>query len=176
MEIIGVIGLPGSGKTEISNCAKDRGIPVIIMGDIIRKECLSRGLDPSSDHGSVAKNLREEMGADVVAKLATPLVQAAIKENEVILIDGIRSEEEIGFFRREFKSEFKLIRIECPFEIRLERIKNRNRDNQNVETLEQRDERESIFGVVRAMERADIKINNNGTLEELQLKFLDMIK
>ena len=175
MEIIGVMGLPGSGKTEISNYAKDRGIPVIIMGDIIRKECLSRGLDPSSDHGMVAKNLREEMGADVVAKLATPMVQAAIKKNDVILIDGIRSEEEIEFFRGEFKSEFRLIKIECHFEIRSKRVKNRNRDNQSVETLEQRDERESGFGVVRAMEKADIKINNDGTLEELQLKFLDII-
>jgi dephospho-CoA kinase len=36
MKVIGVVGLPASGKGEFSKIVKGMGIPVVVMGDVIR--------------------------------------------------------------------------------------------------------------------------------------------
>ena len=175
MEIIGVVGLPGSGKTEISNYAHEKDIPVISMGDVIRRECLERGLEPADHHGEIAKKLREELGRDAIAKLTIPLVQGAIEKGNGVVIDGIRSGDEVKAFRKEFGKKFKLLKIESPFELRLKRIGERGRDNPEVETLGQRDDRELEFGLGDAMESAEMGIENIGTIEELYLEISKLI-
>ena len=59
MNVYGFVGLPGSGKSEAAAVARDLGIPVVTMGDVIRQECRDRGLDPATEHGRVAQALRE---------------------------------------------------------------------------------------------------------------------
>ncbi len=44
MRLIGVVGLPGSGKGEFSRCAAELGIPVLVMGDVVRRVAAERGL------------------------------------------------------------------------------------------------------------------------------------
>ncbi|HEX59524.1 MAG TPA: hypothetical protein ENF26_05205, partial [Methanomicrobia archaeon] len=44
MKIIAFVGAPASGKTEAANVARELGIPVISMGDVIREELRRRGL------------------------------------------------------------------------------------------------------------------------------------
>ena len=44
MKVIGVVGLPASGKGEFSKIASGMGIPVIVMGDMIRKAVSEAGL------------------------------------------------------------------------------------------------------------------------------------
>ncbi|PHQ44701.1 hypothetical protein DJ68_17060, partial [Halorubrum sp. C3] len=62
MNVIGTVGLPGSGKGEAANVAEAAGIPVVVMGDVVRAECRRRGLDPAQHHGQMAGTLREEEG------------------------------------------------------------------------------------------------------------------
>ena len=175
MEIIGIVGLPGSGKTEISNYARGKDIPVISMGDVVRRECLDRGLEPGDYHGEIAKKLREELGRGVIAKLTIPLVHGAMGKGNRVVIDGIRSGYEVEAFREEFGKKFKLLKIESPFELRFERIGERGRDNPEVETLKQRDDRELGFGLRDAMESADVGIKNVGTIGELYLEISKLI-
>ena len=175
MDIIGIVGLPGSGKTEISNYARERGIPVISMGDVVRGECLQRGLDPANYHGEIAKRIREELGMDAIAKLTVPLIYEVIENQNKIIVDGIRSGEEVEVFRREFEGKFRLVKVESPFKMRLDRIRDRGRDNPEVETLDERDNRELGFGLKDAMESAEIGIENSGTIDELQLKISKLI-
>ena len=175
MDIIGIVGLPGSGKTEISNYARERGIPVISMGDVIREECLKRGLEPADHHGEVAKKIRDELGNDAIATLTVPLIQKMRKTKNRMVVDGIRSGDEVKVFRREFGEEFKLVRVESSFKLRLERINSRGRDNPEIETLKQRDEKELGFGLKNAMGDADIGIENSGTIEELHLQISKII-
>ena len=47
MRLILVTGMPGSGKTSISNFAKEKGFDTISMGDIIRYIAIQEGLEPS---------------------------------------------------------------------------------------------------------------------------------
>ncbi|NLO77930.1 MAG: AAA family ATPase [Methanomicrobiales archaeon] len=43
MKVIGVVGLPGSGKGEFSRIAGEFEIPVIVMGDSIREYVRTSG-------------------------------------------------------------------------------------------------------------------------------------
>tara|TARA_B110000014_G_scaffold161075_1_gene113517 strand:+ start:214 stop:744 length:531 start_codon:yes stop_codon:yes gene_type:complete len=175
MDIIGIVGLPGSGKTEISNYAREKNIPVISMGDVIREECVKRGLNPADYHGKIAKKIREELGMDAIAKLTVPLIYEVIENENKIVVDGIRSGEEVEVFRREFEGKFRLVKIESPFKMRLDRVRDRGRDNPEIETLSERDDRELGFGLKDAMESAEIGIENSGTIEELQFKISKLI-
>ncbi|HMK16072.1 MAG TPA: dephospho-CoA kinase, partial [Methanomicrobiales archaeon] len=37
MRVIGVVGYPASGKGEFSRIAAAAGIPVVVMGDVVRR-------------------------------------------------------------------------------------------------------------------------------------------
>ncbi|MDY6818934.1 MAG: AAA family ATPase [Halobacteriales archaeon] len=168
MTVIGLVGLPGSGKSEAAAVAEELDIPVITMGDVIRAECRDRGLDPEEHHGRVAQALREENGPAAIADRSIPLIREALATDEVVLVDGIRSDVEVDRFVEAFGEDFTLVSIEAPFETRADRIDARGRDkgaDEGGESLAERDERELGFGMGDAMEQADLVIENTDTLE-----------
>jgi dephospho-CoA kinase len=166
MKVIGVVGLPASGKGEFSNIAAGMGIPVIVMGDMIRRAVSEAGLEPDdTNFGATANRLRAEGGMDAVARLCIPEIQK--QSAPLVLVDGIRGDAEVALFRHHF-SGFVLIRIDSSFENRLARIAARARsdDFTSPEALRNRDEREMKWGLLNAMKSADLHISNEGSLEE----------
>lgn len=171
MSVLGFVGLPGSGKSEAATVAEDHDIPVVTMGDVIRAECRERGLDPATEHGRVAQALREENGPGAIAERSLPMIESELETSETVVVDGIRSDVEVDRFEERFGERFQLVRIDAPFETRKERLNLRGRDvggDDGGETLADRDEREREFGMDAAMERADLTINNTGTLAEFR--------
>jgi dephospho-CoA kinase len=169
MTVIGTVGLPGSGKSEAATVAAELSIPVVTMGDVIREACRDRGLDPATHHGEVAQALREENGPGAIADRSLPIIQAALEDNETVVVDGIRSDTEVEIFEDAFGDDFVLVSIEAPFELRAKRLDLRGRDASEAEggeSLEHRDERELGFGMGEAMAQADLTIENTGTLEQ----------
>ena len=167
MQVIGIVGMPGSGKSEAAAVAREAGVPVVTMGDVIRAECRDRGLDPAECHGQVATALREEHGPAAVAERSLPLIEAALEESATVLVDGIRSDVEVEAFQAAFGEDFLLVSIEAPFEVRAARLADRGRDKpaaEGGEDLAERDERELGFGMGRAMDEADLVIENVDSL------------
>ena len=171
MRVIGTVGLPGSGKGEAAAVASDLDIPVVTMGDVVRAETGARGLDPYTDHGSVAKALREEEGPAAIATRSLPMIESYLESHDRVLVDGLRSGTEVEAFEERFDDEFVLLSVEAPFDLRAQRLSGRGRDTTEAdggEGLRERDERERGFGMDDAMERADVRIENTGTLEEFR--------
>jgi len=162
MNVIGTVGLPGSGKGEAADVAEAAGIPVVVMGDVIRAECRRRGLDPAEHHGRIAGALREEEGDDAIAARTLPRIREAAVESDrgdTVLVDGLRSTVELERFREAFGDDFTLVAIRAPFEIRAERLGERGRDDSDADTaaLRERDEREIDLGLGETLERADVE-------------------
>jgi dephospho-CoA kinase len=138
------------------------------MGDVIRAECRRRGLDPAEHHGRMAGTLREEEGDDAIATRTLPLIReaAADGERDTVLVDGLRSTVELERFREAFGDDFTLVAVRAPFEIRAERLDDRGRDesDSDLEALRERDAREIELGLGETLERADVEIDNTGTL------------
>ena len=79
MNVIGTVGLPGSGKGEAANVAEAADIPVVVMGDVIRAECRRRGLDPAQHHGRIAGALRERDDREIELGLGETLERADVE-------------------------------------------------------------------------------------------------
>jgi len=175
MTVIGIVGLPGSGKSEAAAVAETLGVPVVTMGDVIRQACRDRGLDPATHHGEVAQALREEGGPAAIADRSLPMIRDALDENDTVLVDGIRSGTEVERFEEAFGDDFLLVNVYAPFELRNERITTRGRDNADAESLRERDERERGFGMDDAIERADVTVENTGSLESFQEEIEELL-
>ncbi|MEF8856432.1 MAG: AAA family ATPase [Haloplanus sp.] len=167
MKVLGTVGLPGSGKSEAAAVAREAGIPVVTMGDVIREACRDRGLDPAEHHGSVARSLREEEGEAAIAERSLPHIRSALDGSETVLVDGLRSPAEVERFEDAFGDAFVLVSIEAPFETRAERLADRGRDDSDVDrtALRAREERELGFGMGEVMDEADVTIANTGSLD-----------
>ena len=165
MKILGFCGLPGSGKSTAIEAIADLG-KIVTMGDVIRDEAKKRNIEPSGENlGKLAKELRELGGPSAIAKKCIESIKNL--DDEIIIIDGVRSFYEVDEFRKEWK--FPLIAIELSDQERFKRLYERNRsdDPKSIEELQERDKREVRFGLKEVINKADHKIENNSTVEEL---------
>jgi dephospho-CoA kinase len=168
MKVLGIVGMPGSGKGEFSAIAAEMGIPVVVMGDVIREEVRRAGLPPvDSSMGVVARRLREEHGMAAIAKVCIPVVES--QQADMVLIDGIRGDAEVREFTFHFP-KFILIAIDSPLQSRFDRLQMRGRSDDllDLNQLAARDDRESSFGLRDAMNLATITVSNTGTLDEFR--------
>lgn len=163
MKVIGVSGMPGSGKSLISNMARKRGFFIIRMGDMIRKEAEKRN-EPT---GKVAIDLRNEMGDFVVAELCVNKINEIDNKNLNFLIEGIRSPFEVELFRKKFKN-FKLVSVHSSPKNRFNRIRKRQRndDSNDYSKFKQRDQRELNFGIGTVIVLSDYMILNDGPIKK----------
>jgi len=176
MKIIAFVGMPASGKSEASRIAAEMGIPVIIMGDVIRKEVLKRGLEPNdSNTGMVATDLRKCEGMDAVSRRCVSQIRET--GSELVVVDGVRGIAEVECFRQEFGKGFNLISIYAPIEIRFSRVQKRGRsdDMNSIEGLRNRDERELSWGMGEAIEASNVEIENKSTLEAFRKDVVEVL-
>lgn len=180
MRVLGTVGLPGSGKGEAAAVARELGIPVVTMGDVVREECRNRGVDPADHHGRMARTLREEEGPAAIAERTIPRVESAAEtaEADTVLVDGLRSLVEVETFQTAFGEEFTLIAIDAPFELRAERLNERGRDgsDSDLERLRARDERELELGMGDVIDAADVTIDNTDSLESFHEQVREIIE
>lgn len=175
--IIAFVGLPLSGKSTAARVAENIDFPVVVMGDIIRDEVVRQGLELNdSNAGKVATELREKEGMDAIARRCVPLIRA--REESVIIIDGIRSDSEVEHFKQEFGQNFILINIQAERDERFDRSVKRERgdDIATIEELKSRDERELSWSMEKAIQRADLTIENNSTLNKFNEKIEEVLK
>ena len=179
MNVIGTVGLPGSGKGEAATVAEAAGVPVVVMGDVIREECRKRGLDPAEHHGRIAEQLREEEGDAAVAARTVPRIREAAEIDgiETVLVDGLRSTVELEQFREAFGDGFTLVAIHAPFELRAKRLGDRGRDDSDADltALRERDAREIELGLDETLDRADVDIDNTGTLAAFRKRVREVL-
>ncbi|MDY6966209.1 MAG: AAA family ATPase [Halobacteriota archaeon] len=169
MRIIAFVGLPASGKSEASKVAREMGLAVVVMGDVIREEVHRRGLLLTDENaGNVANDLRRVEGMGAIAKRCIPIIKE--KETDVVVIDGIRGIAEVKRFRKEFGEGFRLIKVDTQLEERFQRLKGRARSDSlnNLDELRNRDERELRWGMKEAMDSADMVIGNSGALDNFR--------
>lgn len=161
-------GMPGSGKSIGATVAKDLGIPVFVMGDVVREEVTRRQLPHTPQSlGQVMVELREEFGSDVIAKRTIQQL-SNISESSVV-IDGARSESEVKAFQ-EAMIQVIVVAVHASPSVRFERLRQRGRkdDALTKEIFLDRDCRELDIGLGRLIAQADIMIVNEGKYEKLQ--------
>jgi dephospho-CoA kinase len=174
---IGIVGLPGAGKSIVSEVATEKyGIPTIIMGDIIRHLCTERGLEINSNNlGDLMVSIRKEEGMDAVAKRT--LTQIAEMKGNFVIIDGLRSYEEVELFQEKL-SKFLVMAIHASPHARFMRIQKRRRfdDPENFKTFQERDLREITAGIAKIFTLADIMLVNEGSIKPLKNRISTILR
>jgi dephospho-CoA kinase len=168
--VVGLAGMPGSGKSVVVNTAREMGYDIVVMGDVIREETTKRGLDLTPQNvGKVMLELRAESGNYVVAKKCIPKIEA--QTSSKILVDGLRSLFEADIFKEHFPT-FTLFAVHASPETRFNRLSNRHRsdDTSEIPVFRERDMRELGVGVGNVIAMADQVVVNEGSFEVVKAK------
>ena len=165
--IVCLTGMPGAGKSTIADGLKLKGYDIVNMGNAVREEAKKRNLEPSrSNLGKLMLELREKNGPGAVAELIKPQIESS--SSNVILIDGVRSNDEIEVLRK--IGNVKLLAIHASTDTRFSFLQKRGRsdDPQTKEHFEERDNRELGVGISNSIALSDYAISNIGlTKDEL---------
>ena len=159
--------MPGAGKSTIAEGLKSKGYEIINMGNTVREEAKKRNLEPTGTNlGKLMLELREKNGPSAVAQLIKPQIDES--NSEIVVIDGIRSNDEIQFLKN--IGNVKILSIHASTDTRFDFLSKRGRsdDPQNKENFDERDFRELGVGISTSIALADESIsNNNMTIDEL---------
>ena len=174
MQVMGISGLPGSGKSLVSEIAIKRGAVIVSMGDIIREEAKKRGESTKE----TAQKLREEFGQYIVSELTIKKVKKLQEEDpeSKIIVEGIRSPHEVDMFKENFE-DFIILSIFANPSLRFERLKLRMREDDSTDYAEfkNRDQMELDFGIGDVISLSDKIIINESDLESYKV-IADIVK
>jgi dephospho-CoA kinase len=163
--IVGLTGMPGAGKTTVANYLSEKGIPLLIMGDVVREVAENDGLEPTSDNlAKLMLRLRKRNGPEAVAHLIVNKIKLMKKEDNqlsVVIVDGIRSMAEVQVLRR--IGSVKLLAIHGSTLTRYTHVRERGRSDvpSNIVEFDKRDKIEMDVGISNAIALADETISNN---------------
>jgi dephospho-CoA kinase len=158
--VVGLAGMPGSGKSLVVETAHAEGYAVVVMGDVVREETRKRGLELNPKNiGKVMLELRKEGGASVIADKCIPKIEQ--QESGKVIVDGVRSLSEVEAFKKHF-SNFSLIAVHASPETRFKRLYHRRRsdDPDGWGLFDERDMREIGVGLGNAIAMAEHLIVN----------------
>ncbi len=169
MNIIGVTGHPASGKDTVADYLVSKGFNKVSGGDILREEMIKLGIptDRSHLHEFVA-GMRQKYGNGYLSDETIKRIKGDT------VISGIRNLEEVKIFREKLVSNFKLIAVEAPQEVRYRWARERGRigDDISLEKFKKEEDQEKAndsgsHEVDLVIGQADFKIVNETTKEDL---------
>lgn len=174
-----LVGMPGSGKSEVARMCKIHGFVLARIGDRVWDEVKSRDLEITSENvGKVAGEMREKEGMDVWARRTTDYIGEEIGHTDgPILIDGVRNWEEIVHFRAVYGKDMTLVAVHSSPATRHRRLMRRGREDDSLDfdAIRARDKRELDWGIGRVIAMADHIIVNEGTIQDLERQCKDIL-
>ena len=153
--------MPGAGKSTIAEGLKPKGYDIVNMGNAVREEAKKRNLESTSSNlGKLMLELREKNGPGAIAELIKPQIESSTAN--VILIDGVRSNDEIQVLRK--FGNVKLLAIHASTDTRFDFLQKRGRsdDPQTKDNFDERDDRELGVGISNPIALSDDAISNTG--------------
>jgi len=167
--LVCLTGMPGAGKSTIAEGLKSKGYEIINLGNAVRDEAKKRNLDPTRENlGKLMLELREKNGPGAVAELVQIKIESSTAN--VMLIDGIRSNDEIQVLRK--FGTVKLLAIHASTDTRFDFLQKRGRsdDPQTKEHFEERDNRELGVGISNSIALSDFALSNIGLTKDELIK------
>jgi dephospho-CoA kinase len=125
MKVISIVGMAGSGKSEVASIFENNGFKRVRFGDITDEEVRNRGFKLNEENERfVREQLRREHGMAAYAKLNVPKINAQLKNSDVV-VDGLYSWEEYTLLKELYGDEFKVVAVWTSPRTRYERLGSR---------------------------------------------------
>ena len=169
MKVISIVGMPGSGKSEVAGCFEESGFVRIRFGDITDGEVKKRGLELNEQNErSVRESLRQEHGMAAYAKLNLPGIDAALKHSNVV-VDGLYSWEEYTLLKDHYGKGFSMVAVWTSPETRYQRLASRGHRPLTREEAASRDWSEiENMNKGGPIAMSDFTIINESSVEQLR--------
>jgi dCMP deaminase len=176
--IIGVTGFFCAGKDEFANYITSKGIEHISLSDILREDLIKAKIEVTRTHlQELGKDLRLKYGAGILAERALK----SMPKDKNYLVSSIGTTGEAKALRK--RGDFLLVFIDAPQNIRFERMKARNRENdpKTFDEFRKQEAKETKGGgsAYREIENlkkiADVVIVNDGSLDKFKAKIDKML-
>jgi dephospho-CoA kinase len=176
-KIIAVVGMCGSGKSEITKFFVELGYFRIYFGDLTIKEIKKQGLEINEPNEKyIREKLREELGLSAYALQLLPDICKAAASCNVVL-DGLYSWSEYKYLKKHFGNDLVILAVVTNQQIRIKRLITRPVRPLNTNDVERRDAAE-IENLEKGgpIAKADYYILNNCTRKELKKQWKGFIK
>lgn len=176
--IFGLAGEAASGKGTVSKYLQEKyGARAYRFSDFLRSTLDVWHLETNRENlAKLSLIMRQGFGEDVFSRaLAKEISKSG---SEVFVFDGIRRISDIDYLKD--MEGFKFVYVETSLEKRYERIikrgENSDETEKTFEEFKKDHELETEVGIKELKNNADIVIENNGTLEDLQKKIDELVK
>jgi dephospho-CoA kinase len=179
---LGLTGMMASGKGEVVKILENLGYNYISLSDFVREAAAATKRPVTrAEMQDIGNRLRKEGGPGILGRM----VRDRIAESGAVkwVIDGIRNPYEVTELRELIP--FSLIAVRSKKELIIARLKSRMRETDAADETELyqrldrewgKDEPEGGQQVGKCVEISDHFIDNNGSLEELRLKVLKIVR
>ncbi len=169
MKVIAVVGMAGSGKSEIARFFNAKGYTTVRFGEITDEAVRQQGLPLTEENERpIRERIRQEHGMEAYAKLSVPRIENALKTSNVV-VDGLYSWEEYIYLKDYYRDRFMVVAVWASPQDRYRRLGNRkarpltlpqavSRDHAEIENLNK--------GGPICM--ADFTILNTGSISDLR--------
>jgi dephospho-CoA kinase len=169
MKIVSVVGMTGSGKSEVAHFFTAKGFNTVRFGDITDEAVRQQGLPLTEENERPARErIRQEHGMAAYAKLSVPRIDNALKSSNVV-VDGLYSWEEYTYLKDYYRDKFMVVAVWSSPQDRYQRLGSRrirpltsqeaaSRDRAEIENLNK--------GGPICM--ADFTILNQGSMSDLK--------
>jgi dephospho-CoA kinase len=169
MKIVAVVGMAGSGKSEVARFFNFKGFSTVRFGEITDEEVKKQGLPLTEENERpVRERLRREHGMAAYAKLSVPKIDNALKSSNVV-VDGLYSWEEYIYLKDYYRGKFQVVAVWADPQDRYKRLGGRKIRPLTPEQAESRD-RAEIENLNKGgpICMADFTILNTGSMSDLK--------
>lgn len=168
-KIIALVGLCGSGKSEVARYFNDLGYETVYFGKLTIEEIQKRGLEVNeANEKKVREELRSNHGMGAYAKLSLPKIEKLLTDKKKVLIDGLYSFTEYKILLEKYADQLIVLCIYTTKKIRYERLTTRE-----VRALTKEQAMSRDFAEIENIEKggpiamADYTVINDGDKKDL---------
>jgi dephospho-CoA kinase len=169
VKVVSIVGMAGSGKSEVARIFENNGFAKVRFGDVTDSEIAKRGLKLNEENERhVRQQLRKEHGMSAYAKLSLPRIDSLLKSADVI-VDGLYSWEEYTLLKSRYGDHFAVVAVWASPETRYKRLAKRAVRPLTAEEAASRDIAE-IKNINKGgpIAMADFMVVNESSLEALE--------
>lgn len=111
MKVAAIVGMTGSGKSEVSRAFERNGFRRVRFGDLTDDEIRKRGLTLNEENERrIRELLRQEHGMAAYARLNLPRIDSALEHSNVV-IDGLYSWDEYTLLKAYYGDNLYLVAV-----------------------------------------------------------------
>lgn len=169
-KILAIVGLTGSGKSEVVNYVTEKGVPKVYFGGIILNAMKEAGIEWTAENEKkFREDIRAQEGKDFVVNRIVKEIRDLINAGQHrIVADGLYTWTEYKILKHEFPGELAVTAVVAPKTLRHRRLTNRPIRPLTIEEANSRD-----WAEIENLEKggpiaiADHYLTNEGSLDTL---------